>query len=89
MNCPTLRYCATGSEVVRLQLMLRELDFTLEPDGRLGPMTREAVKTFQALHGLPATGDVTPETWDALEECYAKRITQTSPDTQTDGPHLG
>ncbi|MBE5804936.1 MAG: peptidoglycan-binding protein [Clostridiales bacterium] len=70
MLYPTLRYCARGSEVVRLQLMLRELGFTLTPDGFLGPMTREAVRTFQALRCPPATGEVDPLTWDALESRY-------------------
>ena len=69
MNQPVLRYCDRGNEVARLQLMLREVDFTLEPDGIFGPMTREAVKTFQALHGIPATGLVCPMTWDLLEAC--------------------
>lgn len=74
MNEPALRYCSRGNEVVRLQLMLREIDFTLEPDGIFGPMTQEAVKTFQALHALPGTGAVTPQTWDILENCYLLRI---------------
>lgn len=71
MTQPALRYCHRGNEVVRLQLMLRELDFSLEPDGIFGPMTQECVKTFQALHGLPATGSVDPATWDQLEQCVA------------------
>lgn len=66
---PTLHYCHRSNQVAQLQLMLRELDFTLEPDGIFGPMTREAVKTFQALHSLPATGSVDPATWDTLERC--------------------
>ncbi len=66
---PLLRYCDRGNEVARLQLMLREVSFALEPDGIFGSMTREAVKTFQALHGIPATGHVCPMTWDLLEAC--------------------
>lgn len=69
MNQPSLRYCDRGNEVARLQLMLRELDFALEPDGIFGPMTLECVKTFQALHGIPGTGLVCPMTWDLLEAC--------------------
>ena len=65
---PMLRYGARGSEVVRLQLMLRNLDFTLEPDGIFGPITREVVKTFQAMHRLEVDGIVGPLTWAALEE---------------------
>lgn len=69
MNQPSLRYCDRGNEVARLQLMLRELDFALEPDGIFGPMTLECVKTFQVLHGIPGTGLVCPMTWDLLEAC--------------------
>lgn len=72
MDYPTLHYCHRGNEVVRLQLMLRELDFALEPDGFFGPMTRGAVKTFQALHDLPSTGEADPATWDVLEQCAAQ-----------------
>lgn len=68
----TLHYCHRNNEVARLQLMLRELDFALEPDGIFGPMTQECVKTFQALQGLPATGSVDPVTWDALEQRTAE-----------------
>lgn len=68
---PTLHYCHRNNEVARLQVMLRELDFALEPDGIFGPMTQECVKTFQALHDLPATGCVDPATWDALEQSFA------------------
>lgn len=72
MNQPLLRYCHRGNEVVRLQLMLREMDFTLGPDGIFGPMTREAVKSFQALNDLPSTGEVDPMTWDVLEQRTAE-----------------
>lgn len=68
---PMLRFGSRGSEVVRLQLMLRNLDFTLEPDGIFGPMTREAVKTFQAMHSLEQDGIVGPLTWGMLEQCMA------------------
>lgn len=76
---PTLHYCHQGDEVVRLQLMLRELDFALVPDGFFGPMTREAVKTFQAQHGLPQTGAFAPADWCLLEQCFAALDTPASP----------
>ena len=69
---PTLHYCHRSNQVARLQVMLREMDFALEPDGIFGPMTRECVKTFQAQHSLPTTGSVDPATWDALELCVAQ-----------------
>lgn len=76
MTFPTLHHCHRSNEVVRLQLMLRELDFALEPDGFFGPMTREAVKTFQAQHGLPQTGRFGPDDWNELEQCFARHSSQ-------------
>lgn len=72
MPLPTLHHCHRCDEVVRLQLMLRELNFALEPDGFFGPMTREAVKTFQARHGLKQTGCFSAKDWDELEKCYSQ-----------------
>lgn len=69
---PVLNYCHRGDEVVRLQLMLREMDYALTPDGFFGPMTREAVKTFQAQQGLPQTGSFGPEDWNQLEQRFAQ-----------------
>lgn len=64
---PMLRFGSRGNETARLQLTLSDLGYTLKPDGIFGPMTREAVKTFQATHGLQADGIVGPLTWAALE----------------------
>lgn len=72
MPFPTLHHCHRSDEVVRLQLMLREMNFALEPDGFFGPMTREAVKTFQACHGLKQTGCFGPADWDELEACFSQ-----------------
>ncbi len=63
---PTLRQGSRGSEVAALQLCLRDQGFTLQPDGRFGPITRECVKTFQAVRGLRGDGIVGPATWAAL-----------------------
>lgn len=72
MPLPTLHHCHRSDEVVRLQLMLREMNFALEPDGFFGPMTREAVKTFQACHGLKQTGTFGSADWDELEACFSQ-----------------
>ena len=64
---PALRPGSRGAEVVRLQLALRELGYLLRPDGRFGPMTREAVMTFQSTHRLPPTGEMGSAAWEALE----------------------
>ena len=62
-----LRLCSRGRAVVYLQILLRSAGYELEPDGLFGSMTREAVKTFQAMHGIRADGVVDGDTWDALE----------------------
>lgn len=61
-----LRYPAQGADVVRIQLFLRSAGFELAPDGIFGSMTREAVKTWQAMHGLPSDGVVDGATWDTM-----------------------
>lgn len=62
-----IQLCSRGRAVVCLQILLRSAGYELEPDGLFGPMTREAVKTFQAMHGIRADGVVDGDTWDALE----------------------
>lgn len=62
-----IQLCSRGRAVVYLQIMLRSAGYELEPDGLFGPMTREAVKTFQAMHGIRADGVVDGDTWDALD----------------------
>lgn len=44
--------------VVQLQRRLLELGFVVQPDGRYGPVTTEAVKSFQKRYGLDQTGDL-------------------------------
>ena len=51
----------TGPSVTLLQRALQ-----LPPDGRFGTRTRAVLRRFQADHGLPSDGRVTPATWDAL-----------------------
>ena len=62
-----IQLCSRGRAVVYLQILLRSAGYELEPDGLFGPMTREAVKTFQAMHGIRADGVVDGDTWDALD----------------------
>ena len=53
--------------VMRAQVRLKELGF--DPggaDGSIGPHTTAAIRKFQALKRLPATGRFTPETLEAL-----------------------
>ena len=58
----TLKYKTSGSDVVTLQLKLKELGyFPGRADGLFGAMTEEAVKTYQTDKGLTATGIATKE----------------------------
>ena len=43
----------------------------LAADGSYGPQTTDAVRTFQTLFGLPATGEVDFATWYKIQEIYA------------------
>lgn len=42
----------------------------LAADGNYGPQTVDAVRTFQSLFGLPATGEVDFATWYKIQEIY-------------------
>jgi cell wall-associated NlpC family hydrolase len=57
-----LRAGASGPEVVHLQRLLG-----VHADGSFGPSTLQAVRRFQAAHGLLVDGQVGPHTWAALE----------------------
>lgn len=54
----TLKKGSRGDDVRILQQALK-----LYPDGVFGPLTEEAVKQFQAKHGLKADGVVGEKTW--------------------------
>ncbi|MGN0971458.1 MAG: peptidoglycan-binding protein [Aristaeellaceae bacterium] len=64
----TLRYGSRGDEVALLQRKLRACGFTLAVDGIFGPITREAVRSYQALQGLQVDGIAGPVTWAALDK---------------------
>lgn len=59
-----------------LQTMLRVLAEddtalpTVVPDGIYGPTTMQSVSTFQRKYGLPVTGVVNQQTWDAIVNVY-------------------
>ncbi len=42
--------------------------YTGSADGKIGPKTREAIKTFQTASGLKADGVVGPTTWEKLKK---------------------
>jgi peptidoglycan hydrolase-like protein with peptidoglycan-binding domain len=59
---------ATGEKVMMLQDFLRaEGHFTLASTGYFGPVTTAALKSYQAAHGLPATGVLDTETLAAMQ----------------------
>lgn len=63
-SLPTLRYGNHGTEVLGLQLYLRQEGRTyLNGTGYFGDNTRKAVRHFQARNNLPVTGVVNRATW--------------------------
>ena len=69
----TLAYGSAGDDVTRLQERLTQLRFNPGPvDGQFGSLTQAAVWAYEKLVlGVPrdeATGQVTPEMWDALQD---------------------
>ena len=47
-------------------------------DGIYGPETREAVRIFQELYGLPATGEADQETWELARDVYYRMLLRTA-----------
>ncbi|MGN0745166.1 MAG: peptidoglycan-binding protein [Aristaeellaceae bacterium] len=64
----TLRYGSRGDEVALLQRRLQACGFPLAADGLFGPVTREAVRSYQAQRGLTVDGIAGPLTWAALDK---------------------
>jgi len=50
----------------------------LKADGIYGAETREAVRLFQQLYGLPVTGDADQETWEQAREVYYQTLLRTA-----------
>jgi N-acetyl-anhydromuramyl-L-alanine amidase AmpD len=65
---PVLRAGASGRHVETLQAELARHGFAIAVDGRWGPITTRAVRSFQRARGLKADGVVGPATWRALGE---------------------
>lgn len=80
---PVLRTGSQGEEVWALQMRLMELGYYREAvDGQFGAGTKEAVRAFQAQHGLGADGVVGAQTRAMLESAAA----QTAAPTTTPSP---
>ena len=69
-----------GNPVLSLQTMLRQLsDFDprilpVIPDGLYGPNTYASVRSFQEAYGLPVTGEVDNDTWNAITDAFQKQL---------------
>lgn len=70
MANPTVQLNSTGAVVQKLQADLNTLGAKpqLAIDGSFGPTTLQAVKNFQAKHGLTQDGVVGPNTWAAISK---------------------
>lgn len=66
MNHPILRRGSSGDAVVELQNLLNGYGYGLNPDGKFGAKTEEAVKDYQRKNGLVADGIVGDATWSML-----------------------
>lgn len=63
-----LRNGKSGADVVRLQRALTASGHKVSDTGWFGPMTRNAVKSYQRSVGLKATGTANTATWSALQD---------------------
>lgn len=76
---------AIKSPVFHMQQFLRTIAQThpeiplVVPDGVYGPQTTQAVVAFQAMTGLPQTGQVDFATWSAIINTYDEVVAQVSP----------
>jgi peptidoglycan hydrolase-like protein with peptidoglycan-binding domain len=61
-----LRRGAKGAEVTQIQQALVTLGYSTTIDGKFGPATAQAVKSFQTSSGLTGDGVVGPATLSAL-----------------------
>ena len=63
---PVVHKGDTGLRVNAVQILLIQRHVELTVDGKFGPQTEAAVKSFQARHGLSPSGKVGAKTWQAL-----------------------
>ena len=63
-----LKLCQEGSAVRLVQEVLVELGYEIEADGYFGKGTEFALKYFQRLEGIRATGKVDEATWKVMFE---------------------
>ena len=67
---------ASGTKVLQIQMQLNTISEvysaipTVAADGIYGEKTKEAVRAFQSVFGLPQTGIVDYKTWYKIQEIY-------------------
>ena len=49
-----------GHMILAAQTALARLGYPVKPDGNDGPATRQALRDFERIHGMPASTEVTP-----------------------------
>lgn len=87
-ECGTLARGSRGPCVRTLQTWLDIVDGAdLAIDGRFGPTTERAVRTFQRRFGVPATGRFGPLSRAALRDWYSQLDDEYAPDTSS-GAHV-
>ena len=80
-----------GQPIYNLQIMLRLISqsdsriLPVIPDGIYGPNTYAAVRSYQEIAGLSATGSVDQDTWDRIVSQYNAIIWNIAP---SDGLYL-
>ena len=80
---PTLERGSEGLDVKDLQDALTELGFRPgEPDGKFGPFTETAVRSFQTWASTQADGIVGPLTWEKLDNADMNDPTLRSGDSR-------
>lgn len=69
-----LKIGSSGNLVRTVQNYLQQLNYLKHnPTGYYGPLTREAVKSFQLENGLEASGITGMETFNALQQSYLQK----------------
>jgi peptidoglycan hydrolase-like protein with peptidoglycan-binding domain len=63
---PAVHKGDTGLRVNAIQMLLIQRHVELTVDGKFGPQTEAAVKSFQARHRISPSGKVGAKTWEAL-----------------------
>ena len=82
----TLSYGARGEAVRTLQSSLNAKGASINVDGRFGPATSRAVRSFQSAQGLAVDGVVGRATWAALGSAPAPAPAKSSASTPAPAP---